>query len=113
MVLEVHLYGELRRYAASLGPDAGAGTGERVVVLEPEAGETVRTALERLGVPLAGVCHVFLNGRLLSTRNGMAPWLGYQEAHGGADGPPQRWDTPLRSGDRLGLFAHDMALLVV
>jgi hypothetical protein len=112
-MLEVHLYGELRRYAANLRPDADAGTGESVVLLEPQAGETVRTALERLGVPLAGVCHVFLNGRLLSTRNGMAPWLGYQEAHGGAAGPRQELDTPLRPGDRLGLFAHDMALLVV
>ena len=107
-MVDVHLYGKLRRYAADPRPDR-----ESVVRLESEPGETVGMALERLGIPPAEVCHVFLNGRLLSTHNGMAPWLGYQRACGVADALLHRLDTPVYSGDRLGLFARDMALLVV
>ncbi len=100
-MLEVHLYGKLRRYAPDARPDR-----ESVVRLAPNPDETVRTALERLHIAPEEVYHVFLNGKLLATRNSMAPWLRYQQAAGGLD-------TPLELGDRLGLFARDMALLVV
>lgn len=102
-MLDVHLYGKLRRYAVDPRPDR-----ESVVRLEPQSGETVGTALERLGIPPAEVCHVFLNGALLSTRNSMAPWLNYRQVSEG-----KGLDTLVRAGDRLGLFARDMALLVV
>jgi hypothetical protein len=102
-MVDVHLYGKLRCYAVDPRPDQ-----EIVVRLEPRPGETVRTALERLGIPPDEVCHVFLNGALLSTRNSMAPWLHYQRVSEG-----KGLETPVRAGDRLGLFAHDMALLVV
>jgi hypothetical protein len=102
-MVNVHLYGKLRRYAADPRPDR-----ESVARLEPRPGETVGTTLERLGIPPDEVCHVFLDGALLSTRNSMAPWLNYQRAGGG-----RGLDTPVRAGDRLGLFARDMALLVV
>jgi hypothetical protein len=102
--MEIHLYGSLRRYAPDPRPDR-----ESVVRLEPRPGETVGTALERLGIQSADVYHVFLNGALLSTRNSMAPWLRYQGTSARARG----LGTPVRSGDRLGLFARDMALLVV
>ena len=83
--------------------------------LEPQPGDTVGATLERLGIPPAEVYHVFLNGALLSTRNSMAPWLVYQQAGASAPGRPSSHglDTPVRPGDRLGLFARDMALLVV
>ncbi len=101
-MVEIHLYGKLRRYA----PDARA-SGESVIHFEPHADETVRTALERVGIASDDVYHVFLNGAILRTRNSMAPWLRYQEAEGTG------LDTPVTENDRLGLFANDMALLVV
>jgi len=103
-MVDIHLYGSLRRHAPDPRPDR-----ESVVRLELQPGETVETALERLGISPAEVYHVFLNGALLSTRNSMAPWLDYQQAGTGTQG----LDTPVQSGDRLGLFAHDMGLLVV
>jgi hypothetical protein len=102
-MVEIHLYGHLRRYVPDPRPDR-----ESVARLEPQPGETVRTALERLGISPDEIYHVFLNGTLLSTRNSMAPWLKYQENH--AD---QGLDTQVQAGDRLGLFARDMALLVI
>jgi hypothetical protein len=108
MVVEVHLYGQLRRYAADPRPDR-----ESVVRLEPRSGETVGTLLERLGIPPAEAYHIFLNGALLSTRNNMAPWLSYQQVRTGMPTCDQGLDFPVRDGDRLGLFAQDMAMLVV
>jgi hypothetical protein len=102
-VVDVYLYGKLRRYAVDPRPDR-----DSVVRLEPQPGETVGTVLERLGIPPGEICHVFLNGALLSTYNAMAPWLRYRRVGAG-----NGLDTPVRAGDRLGLFAHDMALLVV
>lgn len=101
-MVEVHLYGELRRHAAD-----PRGDGESVVQLTPGPGETVRSVLEQLGVAQEDVCHVFLNGALVTSRNSMAPWLRYREAGG------EGLSTPIGDGDRLGLFARDMALLVV
>jgi len=101
-MIEIHLYGSLRRYAPDRRPDR-----ESVARLEPQPGETVGTVLERLSISPDEIYHTFLNGALLSTRNSMAPWLNYQQA--GTEG----LDTSVRDGDRLGLFARDMGLLVV
>ena len=105
-MIEIHLYGSLRRYAPDSRPDR-----ESVARLEPQPEETVGTALERLGISPAEVYHVFVNGALLSTRNSMAPWLKYQKVSERACS--QGLDTPVQSGDRLGLFARDMGLLVI
>jgi hypothetical protein len=119
-MVEVHLYGRLRRHAAHRRPDQ-----ESVVRLESRAEDTVGAVLERLGISPTDVCHVFLNGAVVSTRNSMAPWLRYRQVHEEAEervsadrhsvvpGSAPGMDIPVRSGDRLGLFAHDMALLVV
>jgi len=101
-VIQVYLYGSLRRYAPDPRPDR-----DSVVRLEARENDTVTTALERLGIPPADVYHVFVNGALLATHNSMAPWLKYQRP------TSTGLDTRLRPGDRLGLFAQDMALLVV
>lgn len=101
-MVEVHLYGKLRRHAA----DTRANK-ESIVRLERRPEETVRSALERVGIAREEICHLFLNGAIFTTQNSMAPWLEYQKAR--AEG----WDTPLSDGDRLGVFGHDMALLVV
>lgn len=101
-VIDVHLYGKLRRHTS----DPRACT-ESVLRVKPQYGETVRTLIQSIGIDEAEICHIFLNGRLLSTENSMAPWLAYcQEKRQGLD-------TPVEVGDRLGLFARDMALLVV
>jgi hypothetical protein len=102
-MLDVHLYGKLRCYADDARPDQ-----DSVVRLETRLGETVGSTLEMLGIPPDEVFHIFLNGALLSTRNSMAPWLDYQQVREG-----EGLDTPVQAGDRLGLFARDMALLVV
>lgn len=109
-MINVHLYGKLRQYAS----DARASEAS-VVRLEPREEETVRSVLQRIGISRDEICHVFLNGALLTTRNSMAPWLEY-EATGSSVGSAdvaQALKTPIRDGDRLGLFARDMALLVV
>ncbi|MDY7080100.1 MAG: hypothetical protein SXV54_24735 [Chloroflexota bacterium] len=102
-MVEVHLYGSLRRYAPDSRPNR-----ESVARLEPRPGETVETTLGRLGISPAEVYHVFLNGALLSTGNSMAPWLRYQE-----NSTCKGLNTPVQPGDRLGLFARDMGLLVI
>jgi hypothetical protein len=110
-MIEVHLYGKLRRYAP-----ASRASGESVVQLKPQPEETVATVLERIGIAPRDVYHIFLNGAILSTRNAMAPWLRYQQATGASVGRPataDELDMHVHDGDRLGLFAHDMALLVV
>lgn len=101
-MIDIHLYGELRRYAKETGAQS-----ESVIRLSAEPADTVRSVLRRVGISPNEVCHVFLNGTLLFTRNSMAPWLQYQETKAGGI------DAPLVDGDRLGLFARDMALLVV
>lgn len=101
-MIGVHLYGKLRRHAADT-----RANGESVVHLEPQRKETVRTALERAGIVPDDVYHLFLNGALLETQNTMAPFLEYAQAKG------EGWDTPVRDGDRLGVFGPDMGLLVV
>jgi hypothetical protein len=101
--VEVHMYGSLRRYAPDSRPNR-----ESVVRLDPQPGETVGTALARVGISPSEVYHIFLNGMLISTQNSMAPWLRYQEGH-----IRKGLDTPVQRGDRLGLFARDMGLLVV
>jgi hypothetical protein len=107
-MVDIHLYGSLRRLAIDPRPDR-----DSVVRLEPELGETVATILERLGVQPAEVSHVFLNGALLSTDNAMAKWLDYQRVYAGTTDQVGGLGTSVRCGDRLGLFARDMALLVV
>jgi len=107
-MVEIHLYGGLRRLAIDPRPDR-----DSIVRLEPEPGETVETVLEWLGVRPAELSHVFLNGALLSSDNTMAKWLDYRTARAGESRQAQGLDTPVCRGDRLGLFARDMALLVV
>ena len=101
-MIEAHLYGKLRKHASE--PRA---SGESILRLEYHAGETIRSLLKRAGLPREEIYHVFLNGQLVTTQNTMGPWLKYQEA--GDLG----LDTQVHEGDRLGLFAKDMGLLVV
>ena len=107
-MVEIHLYGSLRRLAIDPRSDR-----DSVARLELGPRETVGTVLERLGIGPVEVSHVFLNGALLSSDNTMAKWLDYRTARAGESRQAQGLDTPVCHGDRLGLFARDMALLVV
>jgi hypothetical protein len=104
--VEIHLYGKLRQYA----PDPRADR-ENVVRVTLNTGDTVRNALEHAGIAEEEICHIFLNGALFSTHNTMAPWLGYRQAQSNVHN--LETDVVLKPGDRLGLFGHDMAALVV
>lgn len=107
-MVEVHLYGRLRRFGPELRGDK-----DTVVKLKLKGGETVGDVLKRLGIPAEEIAHVFLNGRLLTTCNSMAPWLRYQKVEEGLPTGKLNFDYPVREGDRLGLFGRDMAMLVV
>ncbi|MGD1992796.1 MAG: hypothetical protein PVI59_06350 [Anaerolineae bacterium] len=103
-MIELHLSGHLRGYA----PESRSGR-ESVIRVTPYPGETVGTVLARAGIESAQIHHVFLNGVLLSTPNPMAPWLDCR----GSEQAGRGLDTPVEHGDRLGLFGHDMPLLVI
>lgn len=107
-MVEVHLYGNLRHRIPQCGP-----TGACAVRVEPQPGETVGKLLARLGIPADEVYHAFLNGKLLWTRNSMAPYLEYPQVRAGRVSQGPEAEVLVRDGDRLGLFGRDMALLVV
>ena len=82
-MLEIHLYGKLRRFA----PDSDARS-ESVVTVAWEEGDTVSCIVNRLGIPLDETgSNIFLNGRYATLR------------------------SPVTDGDRVGLFPDDMQLL--
>lgn len=56
-MIEIHLYGKLRRFAANKNP-----AGNSVVTVSVEKGDTIRDVLVRLGIPLQEVgSNIFLN----------------------------------------------------
>ena len=82
-MIEVHLYGKLRRYADSQDP-----TSVSVATVEWRGGDTVGAVIARLEIPVEQVgSNVFLNGRYANS------------------------DSLIHDGDRLGLFPDDMQLL--
>ncbi len=105
-MIEIRLYGKLRRQS-TIGEMQETG----ILHLPPDAGETLRSLLGRIGVTAEDAHSIFLNAKLLAARSNMARWLGYQ----GATDNPLDWnlDIPLNSGDRVGIFGRDMAALVV
>jgi len=82
-MIEIHLYGKLRRFATERDP-----TSLSVVHVPVQEGDTIQRVLERLGVPLAEVgSNVFLNWQYSAlTRK-------------------------VKDGDRLAVFPDDMQLL--
>lgn len=107
-MVRVHLYGELRRFGEQPRPD------RETVVTVPAAGElTVSQLLQDLGINSEEVAQIFLNGKLLKAGSSMAPWLGYQTAQDRLPARGSHLDVQVRSGDRLGLFPRNMAMLVV
>ena len=82
-MIEVHLYGKLRRFSDDRNPRR-----ESIVHVPLENGDTIGDIIGRIGIPMAEIGrNVFLNGEY--------SWLSRQ----------------VRGGDRLGLFPDDMQLL--
>jgi len=105
-MIELYLYGKRRRFAPERDEH-----GRSVLRVEQRPKETLEMLLERVGIDVDEVYTIFLNAKLLTTRNTMAPWLGYQqvceECHN------WKLSIVLQDGSRLGLFGEDMAALVV
>jgi hypothetical protein len=82
-MIHVHVYGKLRRFAADADPRS-----ESVVEVAHQAGDTVLTIVERIGIPLADLgANVFVDGHYADLA------------------------SPVEDGARLGLFPDDMQLL--
>jgi hypothetical protein len=82
-ILNVYLYGKLRRFTDQQRPDA-----ESLVQVPLQEGDTVASVLQRLGVPLEEVgSNIFLNWSYSAL------------------------DRPVHPGGRLAVFPDDMQLL--
>ena len=82
-MIEIHLYGKLRGFSEQMSP-----LRESVVFLDVRDGDSIRSVVERIGIPLGELgSNIFLNGEY----SGL--------------------ERPVKDRDRLGLFPNDMQLL--
>jgi len=82
-MIEVHLFGKLRRFSDSPDP-----SGESVVNVPVQKGDTIADVARHIGIPLEEIGpNIFLNGEYSALERKVA------------------------DGDRLGLFPDNMALL--
>ena len=103
-MVEIHVYGKLRRYAQEF-----ARARHSIIALEPSADETIASLLGQMAIPVDEIHHIFFNSTLLATRNSLAAYLDYPQSRSNLSD----WDLniPVGEGDRIGLFGRDMALL--
>jgi hypothetical protein len=106
-VVEVRLFGNLRRYVAGARP-----TTDTVLQLPVDEAKTVGQVFARVGIDPAEVGQVFINGRLLP-RSSYPITLGYLLAAEGPLTPEKYLGTPVRAGDRVGIFPRNMGAVVV
>ena len=84
-MIEVHLYGKLRRFTDNQDPSR-----DSIVYILSKKEDTIEDIVRRLGIPFEELgCHIFLNGRLF---------------------PLER---KVKAGDRLGIFPDNMAMIIV
>ncbi len=82
-MIEVHLYGKLRRFAAKKDPRS-----ESIVRVTSFPEETLADVIRRIGIPVEDLgANLFVNGRYAVL------------------------DSVIADGDRVGLFPDDMQLL--
>ena len=81
-MIELHLYGKLRRFAPKQEI-----VGESVVMAHCEPGDCIGDVLTRMGVPHAETSNIFINGDLCAL------------------------SKDVEDGQRVGVFPDDMALL--
>ncbi len=84
-MIEVHLYGKLRRFIDNQDP-----TRDSIIYTQVEEGDTIENVVRHIGIPLEALSsNIFLNGEYTA--------LGMR----------------VKNGDRLGIFPDDMQLLMV
>lgn len=82
-MIEVHLYGKLRRFTDNQDP-----TRDSIVYIPVENGDAIGDIVRRIGIPHEDLgSNIFLNGEYSAL------------------------ERKVRDGDRLGLFPNDMQLL--
>ena len=82
-MIEVHLYGKLRRFTENTSPRK-----ESIIRVQVEEGDTIESIIRRIGIPMAEIGrNIFLNGEY------------------------SKLTRHVRCGDRLGVFPDDMQLL--
>lgn len=106
-LIEVRLFGDLRRYLSEPAPLSGTA-----VYVPAGEGQTVGTVLAHMGIDLQEVSNIFLNGRLLP-RSVYPITLGYPLAAEGPLSPEGCLNFQVEAGDRLGLFPRNMSAVVV
>jgi hypothetical protein len=106
-LIEIRLFGDLRCYAGELHAPSGVA-----VQLPASEGRTVGEVLARMGIDLAEVGNIFLNGRLLP-RSAYPIILGYPLVAEVPLSSEAYLNTPVREGDRLGIFPRNMSVVVV
>lgn len=85
-MLEVRLYGELRRYA-----EDRRVTSESILLVPVQDGDTVEDVVRRIGIEPEDISNIFLNG------------------HYSASALTLR----VKDGDRVGIFPRNMGLLYI
>ena len=84
-MVEVHLYGKLRRFSDNQDP-----TRHSITYIQAGEADTINDILGRIGIPRDEVgSTIFLNGRY----SGL--------------------ERPVKNGDRLGIFPDNMAMVIV
>jgi hypothetical protein len=106
-LIEVRLFGELRRYTCDPKSPSGA-----VVYLSANGANTVAQVLAQLGIEPQEVSNIFVNGRLLP-RSAYPITLGYPLAATTPLTTEGTLGTSVRAGDRLGIFPTNMGVFVV
>ncbi len=82
-MIEVHLYGKLRRFTDNQEP-----TRDSIIYTPVEEGDTIKDIIRRIGIPLEELgSNIFLNGEYSA--------LGRK----------------VKDGERMGVFPNDMTLL--
>ena len=82
-MIDVHLYGKLRRFSGDSDPRR-----ESVLPMEVRGGETISDIIRRIGIPPEELGrNIFLNGEVSAL------------------------ERTVKDGDRLGIFPDDMQLL--
>jgi hypothetical protein len=115
-MIEVRLFGDLRRYAADsasvAAPTPRAEGALAVLHIPVDGGQTVGQIVAQLGIEPAELGNIFLNGRMLP-RSAYAVTMGYQMTSNEPLSLEGCLDTSLQPGDRLGVFPRIMSSVVV
>jgi hypothetical protein len=110
-MIEVRLFGALRGYAPAMAA-ASAAVPETVIHLPADGAETVGQVLAQMGIDVAQVGNIFVNGRLLP-RSTYPILLGYPLAGDSPLSPEGYVNTCVQAGDRVGIFPRNMGAVVV